>query len=677
MAQTTAPDLPGIVVKPVESPPSLKPAAGREQPALWVKTLAVYSDWPPTKETLLRRMDLRRGLNILWARPSDETSAETKLTGHGAGKTTFCRMLRYILDDATFGTKDFREAFNDTERHGFRNGWALGEVIVGGEQWLVGRPLGHVGYQSFAKKGGSLDDAFPEHPTTQGYDEYQKAIESTVLGAMKLRQLSGSGGRLEWEELLGWLARDQEAHYSGLLEWRHPDSDHGTTPLSEADKENLIRLVLGLINPDEQKILREHAKKAGEHEDWMRNDKPKIDFWVKRSRLKLEAMLEREVADPKDPLLQQEIDTLVRAEEKKADAGSASAEFDKELDRLGGVVASRESEWRLDRVMLLGLISKLPKEQRELQSARQEATDAEQQMAVRVMHPFQGYCSQPLNRAWKEKCPLADDRPTDDQVDKVLNASAVAAKTLEEQRADLEKQIATQEKLVGTKLSALNTARRELDEQRKKRDAKLNELNAPRQHAADLKAAFEDYKKASSEWTVLSENLETWDKEKRKLDTRLEAFAEQHDTLVNTFSKIFHHIVQTAMGSNLIGTVEFSGKGIEPRVRDHALRDSPAIKVAKFLAFDIAAMILTMTTGEGHHPRFLLHDSPREADLDAAIYRGLFLAVLELENGDDSAFQYIVTTTSSPPEKVNRGPWRLNPVLNASAAETRFLGVDL
>ena len=74
-------------------------------------------------------------------------------------------MLRYVLDDATFGTKDFREAFGDPDRGGFRNGWALGEVIVAGEQWLVGRPLGHAGYQSFAKRLGSLRDAFPDHPS--------------------------------------------------------------------------------------------------------------------------------------------------------------------------------------------------------------------------------------------------------------------------------------------------------------------------------------------------------------------------------------------------------------------------------------------------------------------------------------------------------------------------------
>ena len=226
MTQANSPELPGIVVKIVESPPSLTPAEGHEQPAIWVKTLAIYSDWPPTQVTLLRRMNLRRGLNILWARPRDGTSSETKLAGHGAGKTTFCRMLRYVMDDPTFGTKDFREAFNDTDQNGYRNGWVLGEVIVAGEQWLVGRPLGHVGYQSFAKRGASLADAFPDHPTTTGYEDYRTAIDDAVFGKMKLRHLSGSGTRLILENLLGWLARDQEAHYSGLLEC---ETTHGGT----------------------------------------------------------------------------------------------------------------------------------------------------------------------------------------------------------------------------------------------------------------------------------------------------------------------------------------------------------------------------------------------------------------------------------------------------------------
>jgi len=676
MNEVNSPELPGLVVKAVESPPSMVPTKGREQPALWVQMLAVHSDWPPSEGNLLRRMKLRRGLNILWARPSAEDSAGTKLTGHGAGKTTFCRMLRYLLDDATFGTEDFRKAFNDTEHGGCRNGWVLGEVIVAGEQWLVGRPLGHAGYQSFAKKHGSLPDTFPDHPTSTGYDDYVEAMDKAVFGKMALRTLSGSGRQLKWVQLLGWLARDQEAHYSGLLDWRHPDSDHMTGDMPHPDRENLVRLVLGLINPEEQKLLREHAEKSGEHEDGVR-EKPKLDFLVRRTRDKLETLLGHRVADPKDELLQQEIATLVAEQEKQFDASSVSAAFDKELDRLSGAVAARDSAWRMERSMLLGLISKLPQKERDLAAARQEATDAEQHEAVRVLHPFRNYCSHLLTRAWKAQCPLADDRPTDEQVDKVLQATVAAAKTEGQQREQLDEEIKAQQATVTVRLGELNAARKELAELRSARDAKLNQLSLPRLRATELKSALTDYRTACAELSGLNANLARLDKEKRRLDSRLEAFSEQHDALVHTFTRIFHHLVQQTMGSSLTGTVEFSGKGIEPRIRDHARRDSPAIKVAKFLAFDIASMILTMTTGEGHHPRLLIHDSPREADLDARIYRSLFTVVRDLEIGEESAFQHIVTTTETPPADLNRPPWRLDPVLDASAPDSRLLGVDL
>jgi predicted transcriptional regulator of viral defense system len=83
--------------------------------------------------------------------------------------------------------------------------------------------------------------------------------------------------------------------------------------------------------------------------------------------------------------------------------------------------------------------------------------------------------------------------------------------------------------------------------------------------------------------------------------------------------------------------------------------------------------------GNGHHPRFLIHDSPREADMADNIYAGLFEAAIALEQACESepSFQYIVTTTAEPPLEINKAPWRLDPVLNALEAESRILGVDL
>ena len=133
------------------------------------------------------------------------------------------------------------------------------------------------------------------------------------------------------------------------------------------------------------------------------------------------------------------------------------------------------------------------------------------------------------------------------------------------------------------------------------------------------------------------------------------------------------------LGDVVTGCVRFSGKSIVPELEYHGPRDSAALKVVRWLAFDLAALALGITDAAAHHPRFLLHDSPREADLAAAIYVTLFRAAHKLEGGEatTAAFQYIVTTTEPPPEDLNGPPWMLEPVLDASVEEGRLLGVDL
>ena len=132
------------------------------------------------------------------------------------------------------------------------------------------------------------------------------------------------------------------------------------------------------------------------------------------------------------------------------------------------------------------------------------------------------------------------------------------------------------------------------------------------------------------------------------------------------------------LDKEVTGRVEFSGKSIEPRLEYNGPRDSAALKVTKWLAFDLAAVALGVTSAEAHHPRFLIHDSPRESDLAPEIYGGLFLAAKEVEGvlGDNAPFQYIVTTTEPPPVGVRETPW-LRLELDASVEKERFLGKNL
>lgn len=76
-------------------------------------------------------------------------------------------------------------------------------------------------------------------------------------------------------------------------------------------------------------------------------------------------------------------------------------------------------------------------------------------------------------------------------------------------------------------------------------------------------------------------------------------------------------------------------------------------------------------------PAFLVHDSPREADLGLSIYHQLFHLAHDLEKvGDQPLFQYILTTTTRPPKEFLKEPW-LRDTIGGQPAEARLLKRDL
>jgi len=94
------------------------------------------------------------------------------------------------------------------------------------------------------------------------------------------------------------------------------------------------------------------------------------------------------------------------------------------------------------------------------------------------------------------------------------------------------------------------------------------------------------------------------------------------------------------------------------------------------VGFDLTCLSAAIN-GHALHPRFLVHDSPREADLNELIYRNLFRYVLSLEGrfpDCEPAFQYIITTTSPPPEIVQ--PEHICETLDDETPSGRLLGFE-
>ena len=93
--------------------------------------------------------------------------------------------------------------------------------------------------------------------------------------------------------------------------------------------------------------------------------------------------------------------------------------------------------------------------------------------------------------------------------------------------------------------------------------------------------------------------------------------------------------------------------------------------------FDLAAL-LASARQSALHPGFLIHDSPREADLTAAIYRRIFDIPKDEEFSDmDAPIQYVITTTEPPPEHLKVAPWLVHEPFSSTEKARRFLGDNI
>jgi hypothetical protein len=686
------PEFAGIATpEPKSLKVSFKPKLSRCNPAIWVRKLSVWSAWPPSKDTKMQFIELHRGLNILWAESKDDPK-QPRISGHSAGKTTFCRFLRFILDEKHPGTVEFRQDL----RRIHDDGWVLAEVMIENEPWLVGKTLSERGRRHFALRGADLTHPFQAQPPTGGYEEYAKALDSAALGRLELRLLSGSGTRLVWRHVLAWLARDQEAHYANLLAWRDTASEPEGQDLSAVDRENLIRLVMGLVEETEQDRLTERARVATNHTTKLEERVP-LDFIRKRERDALGLALRKNMDDilggqdanaPDDPVLLNEVETQAGALELEAATAIREAKLEDEENAAEQRVVEKAGAARFQRALnnrILADLRKLegkPEEPSKLANPASSTAEMSTELAAveKAIGELRGRCNRAREEA-KDKCPFylepAPDAKTEVAIFKQEDRNDAEEA---EQRREIQRLTALlteQSKTLAVAEAAENKARDFQKSVKAFVESERTRLGTPADRAKGIRDALAAYQKACEGSELLAEALQKLDNRKTELDKEITVLAEAHREVVTDFALLFDALAKELLGDQVKGEIHL-GKGIEPDLTYHGRRKSAALNLSKLLAFDLACLALGMTSEHAHHPRFLIHDSPRESDLAIGIYHALFRTVqmLERECDGEPAFQYIVTTTEAPPSDLN--PDRiLAPVLNASIPEKRFLGVDL
>jgi hypothetical protein len=645
---------------------SLQSEAGRNEPRFWVRRLVL---WRKPGE-LLREITLRPGLNIIWSPdPADQTKArqEGDAMGHGGGKSTLCRLIRYCLGEEHFATDEQRIRI----ALAFPDGLVGAEVMVDGIRWAILRPIG-TGRKHFAIREGNLDDIKLDELTANGMTSFLQAIENRILSPEVAALVPADRPLHAWLVALAWLSRDQDCRFDDVLDWRSAVSDSGSPVRSFSTTRVLdaLRALIGAIDPEEHKVRAEISELDSEHQKLLQEvAHRKWEAARLRSHLLGELGL-REDEVPPDRLAMEPLRQTAKAQLARTvviDPDTAIADIDtlRALDD--------EARRRLDAAAKAAaeVAARIPEIERLVSRIKGEMPATAFGIHTSE-HPVCPICEVPIDRALAEGCKLSHKLPDPDQL-KARRASQENDFKCESLRLEEHR---NQVPIVNAELAAAQqaaeVARSRLRSAEKARDAKADAWYQARRRIDDTDRLDELLIAGERTQSSADELLERIEKKREQVGAHRDAQAKVFGRLSRTFDAVIRALV----GQTARGAITLDGKGLHLTVEMGGDRSTAAIESLKIVAFDLAVMCLSIE-GKAPVPAFLIHDSPREADLGLSIYHQLFEFVQSLEAvGRQPLFQYIITTTTRPPDNLTKEPW-LRETLRGAPAEERLMRRDL
>jgi septal ring factor EnvC (AmiA/AmiB activator) len=136
-------------------------------------------------------------------------------------------------------------------------------------------------------------------------------------------------------------------------------------------------------------------------------------------------------------------------------------------------------------------------------------------------------------------------------------------------------------------------------------------------------------------------------------------------------TEVFMSVCRYFKGEQVDAELKFTRDEINARIGS----GGGAYNALSSLSFDLAALLARLN-GIGEHPGFLIHDSPRESDMEVSLYRPVFQLAKQLEDKAPDSFQYIITTTEAPPADLAKPP-HLCLQLDGNGPEGKLFKEDL
>jgi hypothetical protein len=654
----------------------IAPSVNRAEPVFWFREVRLLRKLESGEAHEVRRVTLRRGLNIVWAPPEESDDAQLYgdgLSGHASGKTLFCRILRYLLGESSYGSKFLRD---EVEKKFEKELWAVAEVFIRGQLWMVARPLA-VPSHRFAIKNGTIEGLLAGGLERGDYSKFFDALEENVC--TPIAEGKEANEQFRWRYLLPWLTRDQECRYAALTEWRSSLAESENPQTSVPAQQELMKAVLDILDAEEPN-LRSGISDADDKMKQANAELPGLDKTAKRDHKRLVDALRRAGIENLDG--SEALKDLLTRKMSRLDVLKEAIEL---MDKDEGL-AGAQTIWQnalTARARLSGRIEEATKVRDESEKAwKGLASKRQREVASKIPKPSRAedkMCPWTWDEAKRRGCVKDSDGPS-------AETKYGLGETLAE--ADDPKSILDRKNQELTGLQA------EVVKFQSSQDAAFAKLQSEQKRVDGMKAQYvrlkealeatdDTFNRAEESAKEVAETTGIRDaamKVKDECRQRLDTIRLSHEDNLLRFSNVFADGVRAAMGGQVNVSVRLLDRGISLSINRNGELTGAALETIKVIAFDVAAMVQSME-GVGHHPRFLIHDGPREADMARIIYDRFFLFARKLEESvcadGEPAFQYILTTTTPPPKDMRDGtPW-LRLVLNTAKTDERLLKADL
>jgi hypothetical protein len=627
----------------------------RSEPPVWISKLALFESLDPL--TPIREpIKFHTGLNIVWG-VENEANDEKFEPGHGVGKTTLCRLIRYCLGEPTYGQSHAAKEILNT----FPDGHVAAEVYIQGRRWAVLRPFNKTRADR-AQADATITELLANPPLKESFREYQSQLASTCLSGLRTHGVLTGGASIDWLHLLALCSRDQEARYQSLWQWRSPRSDSVPRNIQKDDAHLTLRSVLGLL-PDEettlQKKLAKYDSELAQVEKDIAERLREPEYWTRHYRQTLERDFKIKDATTASILDANDLFGLTKLVERTVAA-------------LNGKQAKRQAQLTaLDR--MIGLTAASLQEPAELQE--------QQRVAATVTDSGSDTLAQALDELRQVRQLIRD---AEHSLCKYGHVSIGSCRHAQQQLVELDQQIkersqavsptVAKQDRVSTKLGEfahrknqlIETLTKELEQLQKQRRSIESKRQSTQITINALNKAIEDLLR----WETLrtgkepDSELAQLQKRKKRLETsqttakvQLTALLASQDQSLAKLRTVYEALARNTLSTEFNGRIQLTGEGLEFRVFRGENLSGEAFETLSILLADIAVLLMG-SLGAASHPGILIHDSPREADLGGHIYRRLLLSVAEVASelavDDTVPFQQIVTTTTPPPTTLKK-----------------------